>query len=214
LLGEKGELDNVPLDGSAPIRVATNADSQAGFSPDSKQIAYDVDAPDTYSVFTTPATRPAPAKLAAGFVASPVWTAAGIVASTIARSGNKPQFQIVLLDPAGKVKRVLQRKTVKSPKALAKAVDIQDATWRAGSNVLTLAFGKRSSTIVRLVSTASGKVRSKLTFNRREAVWAANPAGTALLVINKEGRLQSVNTKSGKRKTLVKRGVESADISQ
>lgn len=213
LFGEKGELDYVPIDGAGPTRLSAGISSYATYSPDSKQVAFDQDSTDTTSIFTTPVAGGVPTRLNLAFGSTPVWTTAGIVVSTVSFTGKKAQFKLVLLDGAGNVTRVLQR-TAASAKTIKSGIGIQDAAFPAGANVVTFALGKKSKTIARLVSATTGKVKAKLTFSKNELVAAANPAGNTLLVIGRKGRLQAVNFKSGKRKTLVKSGVDSADISR
>jgi Tol biopolymer transport system component len=213
---ENSDLDFVPIDGSAPVRLGTSVYTWGMYSPDSKQVVFDQGTADsdTVTIFTTPVTGGVPTKLNLGFGTEPVWTTAGIVASTVSFTGKKTQFKIVLLDPLGNVKQVLQRSTLTS-KALKTGIGIQDVFMAAGANVVTLALAKKSKSILRLVSASNGKVKSKLTFGKNEFPAAVDPTGKTVLGLTKKGKLFSVNFKSGKRKTLVKHGVGfSVDIAR
>ena len=213
-LSGKGELDVLHLDGQPPTRVATGADAWASFSPDSLQIAYDAETPADFLTYTVPAIGgSAPVALADLGATNPVWTTAGIVVSDFAVArGAKPQFRVTLLDAAGKVKKVLQRKTLQSPKALKQGYGIQYPFWRAGANVVTYSYEKRGANILRLISTSNGKVKAKRKFAKNLSPWAVTANGKTLLATNKKGKLETINFKSGKRKTVIKSGVAYAYI--
>jgi hypothetical protein len=213
VFGANHELDHVPLDGTAPTRLATGVFSSASYSPDSKQVVFDQETPNSYVLSTVPVTGGPPTALAADFVSDPVWTTAGIVASTTIVIGKKFQVQIVLLDATGTtIKRVLQRKTYVSVKALQHAIGYPYPVGAPGSRLITYSLGKKHTITYRMISIPTGKVKATRTFSDYRAIASIGNSGKTILTVSRKGKLESVSFKTGKRKTLIKSGVVSANI--
>jgi len=219
VIGSEGDVSYVPLNDGATTPIATGLGDWLTFSPDGKQIAFEHYTPidettSSVSLQTIPVTGGPATMLALEFALHPVWTDAGIVATTaVFLKGKRPQYRVVLLDSSGLVKRVLQRKTFKSVKASLLSRSIPNARWAAGPNVVTIARGKRSTTTLQLIDAASGRVRAKRTFKRGETVRDVDHTGSTILVAGKHGRLQTISFRSGKRVTLAAKGVADAHIS-
>lgn len=210
LRNSKGDLSLIPLSAAPAVALGTKVPTFGTVSPDGTQVVFD-SLSSASELFTIPITGGAAVKLPLNVGTAPVWTPAGIVATTV-KPGAKPKIQLVLLDAAGTVKKILSSKAVPSAKALLNGEQIQIASQLAGTNVLTIELGKRHRGTLRLIDPASGKVKARRTLTDIETAENVSASGKTLLTVSRTGKLQSVSFKTGKRTTLIKSGVDSAFI--
>lgn len=211
VLGGNGSLDVVPLDGGPARRAARNAYDNASFSPDGSQIAYDVKGKESYEIAQVPSGGGTPIFTELGWALAPAWTSAGLVVHTAVSTGRRYVVSVVVLDATGDPRRTLARKVHRSLKEFRRGRGEQTVIATVGEHVVTQSVeGARKGTL-RMISAATGQIVAKRRFSDIWVVAGISADGARILTIDGRGRLQSVDFRSGARRTLVSRGVTFAN---
>ena len=206
-------IRRVPLDGSASAYVARGDTWGQSLSPDGKKVAFATGTLDDCGdddkvcegnpfIAVVPVADGTPRQIT-DYGLFPIWTRRGIVFSDdFPLKGTESESRIFRVNANGKARKLLRRNRYKSLNDLGSEAPY----FRAGPDVLTAEFGRKRKVTYRIVSTASGRVLARRAFDdRRLKTFSVN--GRTAYTISRSGRLQSVNLKTGKRRTLISRGV-------
>jgi Tol biopolymer transport system component len=191
----------VPLDGSKTTSFSTYETTGASFSPDGSEIAFGQEVSDSSSpvaIYTlaTGATRSFP-----GLYAAPLWTAAGIAATTLDPTGAV--ISLVVLGPDGSTTRTLISKQVSDglfPGALSTDAD---------RLVVVVAHILEDSGNIAVYDVTTGNLLSQKLIRASGTAAAISRDGSRFYIVSKRGRLAVINVKTGKKRSLIKRGVKS-----